>query len=177
MYYLYITGWAIFIELGRLLWHIVRSVLCGFFRNHCHYVGIRFVFLLILLYIYIFFVFRINCYFYLKLKRSIIFLQTGIENFLNDVEFMLDRKTGSYWRICWFLVTPLILLFIFFYTFATLQLLTYGEKEYPISAHAAGIVVSCLGIFQIPFWMIVKLLKNRSLPLSKVCNLYFYSFL
>lgn len=131
-------------------------------------------------YIYIFFfVFRINCYFYLhlKVKRSIIFLQTGIENFLNDVEFMLDRKTGSYWRICWFLVTPLILLFIFFYTFATLQLLTYGEKEYPISAHAAGIVVSCLGIFQIPFWMIVKLLKNRSLPLSKVCNLYFYSFL
>ncbi|PBC28722.1 Sodium-dependent nutrient amino acid transporter [Apis cerana cerana] len=103
----------------------------------------------------------------LKLKRSIIFLQTGIENFLNDVEFMLDRKTGSYWRICWFLVTPLILLFIFFYTFATLQLLTYGKKEYPISAHAAGIVVSCLGIFQIPFWMIVKLLKNRNLPLSK----------
>ncbi|XP_043785373.1 sodium-dependent nutrient amino acid transporter 1-like isoform X2 [Apis laboriosa] len=91
----------------------------------------------------------------------------GIENFLNDVEFMLDRKTGSYWRICWFLVTPLILLFIFFYTFATLQPLTYGEKEYPISAHAAGIVVSCLGIFQIPFWMIVKLLKNRNLPLSK----------
>lgn len=68
MYYLYITGWAIFIELGRLLWHIVRSVLRGFFRNHCHYVGIRFVFLLILLYIYIFFVFRINCYFYLHLK-------------------------------------------------------------------------------------------------------------
>lgn len=91
----------------------------------------------------------------------------GIENFLNDVEFMLSRRTGSYWRICWFLVTPFILLFIFFYTFATLQPLTYGEKEYPISAHAAGIVVSCLGIFQIPFWMIVKLLKNRSLPLSK----------
>lgn len=179
MYYLYITGWAIFIELGRLLWHIVRSVLRGFFRNHCHYVGIRFVFLLILLYIYFFlFLELIVTFTYtLKLKRSIIFLQTGIENFLNDVEFMLDRKTGSYWRICWFLVTPLILLFIFFYTFATLQLLTYGEKEYPISAHAAGIVVSCLGIFQIPFWMIVKLLKNRSLPLSKVCNLYFYSFL
>lgn len=91
----------------------------------------------------------------------------GIENFLNDVEFMLSRRTGSYWRICWFLVTPFILLFIFLYTFATLQPLTYGEKEYPISAHAAGIVVSCLGIFQIPFWMIVKLLKNRSLPLSK----------
>lgn len=54
MYYLYITGWAIFIELGRLLWHIVRSVLPGFFRDHRHYVGVRFVFLLILLCIYIF---------------------------------------------------------------------------------------------------------------------------
>lgn len=52
---MHFAGWAIFIELGRLLWHIVRSVLPGFFRNHRHYVGIRFVPLLVLFIFFFFF--------------------------------------------------------------------------------------------------------------------------
>ncbi|XP_012171770.2 sodium-dependent nutrient amino acid transporter 1-like [Bombus terrestris] len=91
----------------------------------------------------------------------------GIENFLDDIEFMLDRKASSYWRICWFLLTPLILILIFFYTVATLSPLTYGGRGYPATAHAAGIVILCLSVLQIPFWMIVEMLKNRNLPLSK----------
>ncbi|XP_043599055.1 sodium-dependent nutrient amino acid transporter 1-like isoform X2 [Bombus pyrosoma] len=91
----------------------------------------------------------------------------GIENFLDDIEFMLDRKASSYWRICWFLLTPLILILIFFYTVATLSPLTYGGRGYPATAHAAGIVIFCFSILQIPFWMIVEMLKNRDLPLSK----------
>ncbi|KOX81270.1 Sodium-dependent nutrient amino acid transporter 1 [Melipona quadrifasciata] len=89
----------------------------------------------------------------------------GIENFLDDVEFMLYKKTSSYWRICWFLITPLILITIFFYTVATLSPLTYGDKTYPTTAHAAGAVILCFSVFQIPFWMIVEILKNRKLPL------------
>ncbi|KAK9300396.1 hypothetical protein QLX08_006927 [Tetragonisca angustula] len=89
----------------------------------------------------------------------------GIENFLDDIEFMLDRKTSSYWRICWFLITPLILITIFLYTVATLSPLTYGGKTYPATAHAAGVVILCFSVFQIPFWMIVEMLKNRKLPL------------
>ncbi|XP_017797683.1 PREDICTED: sodium-dependent nutrient amino acid transporter 1-like, partial [Habropoda laboriosa] len=91
----------------------------------------------------------------------------GIENLLEDIEFMLMRKPSSYWRICWFLVTPLILIAIFIYTVATLSPLTYGERGYPVSAHAAGASILCFSIFQIPFWMIVEMLKNRNLPLSQ----------
>ncbi|XP_033366390.1 sodium-dependent nutrient amino acid transporter 1-like [Bombus vosnesenskii] len=91
----------------------------------------------------------------------------GIENFLDDIEFMLDRKASSYWRICWFLLTPLILILIFFYTVVTLSPLTYGGREYPATAHAAGTVILCFSILQIPFWMIVEMLRNRNLPLLK----------
>ncbi|XP_076183506.1 sodium-dependent nutrient amino acid transporter 1 [Ptiloglossa arizonensis] len=91
----------------------------------------------------------------------------GIENLVDDVEFMLDRKTTSYWRICWFIVTPLILIIVFLYTVATLTPLTYGGKGFPVSAHAAGAVVLCFGVFQIPFWMAVEMIKNRRLPLSQ----------
>ncbi|CAD1470210.1 unnamed protein product, partial [Heterotrigona itama] len=89
----------------------------------------------------------------------------GLENFLDDIEFMLNKKTSSYWRICWFLITPLILITIFFYTVATLSPLTYGDKKYPATAHAAGVVILCFSVFQIPFWMIVEMLKNRNLSL------------
>ncbi|XP_076240956.1 sodium-dependent nutrient amino acid transporter 1 [Calliopsis andreniformis] len=88
----------------------------------------------------------------------------GIKNFLNDIEFMLGRKTSIYWTICWVFVTPLILIVIFFYTVVTLSPLTYSGKSYPGSAHAAGVVILCFSVFQIPFWMIVEMVKNRHLP-------------
>ncbi|XP_076679950.1 sodium-dependent nutrient amino acid transporter 1 [Andrena cerasifolii] len=89
----------------------------------------------------------------------------GIQNFLDDLEFMLDRKTSSYWRICWFLVVPLILIIIFFYTVATLSPVTYAGKAFPTSAHAAGATLLCFSVFQIPFWMMVEMVKNRNLSL------------
>ncbi|XP_012151994.2 sodium-dependent nutrient amino acid transporter 1 [Megachile rotundata] len=88
----------------------------------------------------------------------------GTENLIDDIEFMLDRRMSCYWRICWFLVTPLILIVIFFYTVATLTPLTYGGKELPVSAHAAGIAILCYSVLQIPFWVIVQMVKNRDLP-------------
>lgn len=45
------------------------------------------------------------------LKEKYLF-ETGIRNLLDDVEFMLDRKTSVYWKTCWAVVTPLILIVI-----------------------------------------------------------------
>ncbi|XP_072761035.1 sodium-dependent nutrient amino acid transporter 1 isoform X2 [Anoplolepis gracilipes] len=92
----------------------------------------------------------------------------GFENFLEDVEFMLDRQPSVYWRICWFIVTPLILITIFIYTIATLSPLTYGGKSLPESAHAAGWTILCIGVLQIPLWMLIAMLKNRKLPLAEM---------
>lgn len=106
------------------------------------------------------------------LKEKYLF-ETGIRNLLDDVEFMLDRKTSVYWKTCWAVVTPLILIVIFFYTVATLSPLTYSGRAYPTSAHAAGIVLLCFSVFQIPLWMIVEMIKNRHLPLLEVlCVIY-----
>nr|XP_033336010.1 sodium-dependent nutrient amino acid transporter 1-like [Megalopta genalis] len=88
----------------------------------------------------------------------------GIENFINDLDFMLNKQTSCYWRICWFFVTPLILIAIFFYTVATLTPLTYAGKGFPGSAHAAGAVLLCFSLSQIPIWALVQLAKNRRLP-------------
>lgn len=92
----------------------------------------------------------------------------GFENFLDDVEFMLDRKPSLYWRICWFVVTPLILITIFLYTVASLSPLTYGNSKFPWAAHAAGIIILAIGVGQIPFWAVLALLKNRRSPSREV---------
>ncbi|KAG7209785.1 hypothetical protein KM043_011403 [Ampulex compressa] len=92
----------------------------------------------------------------------------GLENFLNDVEFMLDRKVNVYWRICWFIITPSLLIIIFIYTVATVSPLTYAGKHFPTSAHVAGTILLCFGACQIPFWMLIEMLKNQNLPIPQM---------
>lgn len=43
----------------------------------------------------------------------------GLENFCWDLEFMLNRKVTAFWRITWFLVTPIMMISIFLYSMVT----------------------------------------------------------
>lgn len=96
------------------------------------------------------------------------FAISGLENFLDDVEFMLNRRPSIYWRVCWFFLTPVILIAIFIYTISTISPLTYRATSYPISAHAAGIVLLAFGVLQIPLWALITMMKSRNLSLKKV---------
>lgn len=91
-----------------------------------------------------------------------------MENFLDDVEFMLSKKAGIYWRLCWCIIIPITLITIFIYTLIEMEPLTYGDVELPASAHAAGWTLMALGVSQIPIWMLVALFKNRKLPAKNV---------
>lgn len=54
-----------------------------------------------------------------------IFWIYGVENFCWDIEFMLNRKVTAFWRISWFLITPLMMIAIFLYSM--------GKYENPVS--------------------------------------------
>lgn len=64
-----------------------------------------------------------------------IFWVYGLENFLDDVEYMLKRRPSVYWRLCWTLVVPILLAVILVYTIINLKPLTYSGISYPDSAH------------------------------------------
>lgn len=34
----------------------------------------------------------------------------GVENFIRDIEFMLNVKLHCWWRLCWKFITPVILM-------------------------------------------------------------------
>ncbi|KAJ8957365.1 hypothetical protein NQ318_004844, partial [Aromia moschata] len=85
----------------------------------------------------------------------------GLENICLDLEYMLKRKAGAYWRICWCVVTPLILITVFFYFIATLEELTYEGKSYPTNIIAWGWVLLGLGVMQPVVWFFVELAKRQ----------------
>lgn len=59
----------------------------------------------------------------------------GLRNIVNDVEFMIAKRPGPYWRLCWSLITPFILIAIFIYSMVTMKPLLYADTPYPDAAY------------------------------------------
>ncbi|XP_019761113.1 sodium-dependent nutrient amino acid transporter 1 [Dendroctonus ponderosae] len=85
---------------------------------------------------------------------AIVFLY-GLQNFCLDLEYMTNHKPGIYWRLCWGLIMPVLLVTIFIYFVATLPVLTYGiyGKPYPDGILAFGWCILGVGILQAIFWV------------------------
>ncbi|CRK90243.1 CLUMA_CG003954, isoform A [Clunio marinus] len=83
-----------------------------------------------------------------------IFWIYGLENFCWDLEFMLNRKVTPFWRISWFVVTPVLMIVIFVYSMAKLENPLFAGKEYPESNIVAGWCIFVFGMAQLFIWAI-----------------------
>ncbi|XP_053988541.1 sodium-dependent nutrient amino acid transporter 1-like [Hylaeus volcanicus] len=88
----------------------------------------------------------------------------GVDNFLDDVEFMIGNRPSFYWRFCWGFLTPLALFSILIYFLSELTPLTYNGEYYPTSAYVAGWLLLVLGVIQFPIWIIVTRMQNKDKP-------------
>lgn len=59
----------------------------------------------------------------------------GVNRFCKDIEFMLGRKTGWYWRICWAGVIPIALIAILIYMMASHKPLMHGLYQFGTGAN------------------------------------------
>ncbi|XP_017068126.2 sodium-dependent nutrient amino acid transporter 1 [Drosophila eugracilis] len=84
----------------------------------------------------------------------------GTDRLCKDIEFMLGRKVGLYWRLCWSILTPLIMTVILIYFYATYEPLTYNNIIYPNWAYSIGWMITAFGILQLPLWMIVAIIRD-----------------
>ena len=64
-------------------------------------------------------------------ELSGIFWIYGLQNFCDDLEFMLGKRPSAYWKICWGVITPVLLIAIFIYSIAMIQPLNYNGQKYP----------------------------------------------
>lgn len=59
----------------------------------------------------------------------------GVNRLCFDIKFMLGLKIGYYWKLCWAIITPALMIAIFIYNFATYEPVTYKNNEYPDFAY------------------------------------------
>ncbi|KAK3912050.1 Sodium-dependent nutrient amino acid transporter 1 [Frankliniella fusca] len=94
----------------------------------------------------------------------------GLDNLCRDLELMLGRRPGLYWRLTWGLITPVTMIVILVYTICTARRLEHNGRPLPDEAVAAGWVIAALGLVQIPLWAAIFFVKNRSLPFGEACR-------
>lgn len=65
-----------------------------------------------------------------------IFWIYGLESFCDDIEFMTNMKVSIYWRLCWTIITPLLMTVMFIYSLISMQTIQYSGWDYPESANS-----------------------------------------
>ncbi|KAH8290262.1 hypothetical protein KR054_001489 [Drosophila jambulina] len=78
----------------------------------------------------------------------------GVKRLCRDVQFMLGIKTSLYYRICWAVVTPLMMLTILIYMLALYEPLQYKDYTYQSGVYVFGWCLSAFGVGQVLFWAI-----------------------
>lgn len=71
----------------------------------------------------------------------------GVDRVCKDIEFMLGIKTGMFWRICWGIVTPIVVLVILLFS-----IINYVPMELPSGYNAFGWCLYTVAVLQLPAW-------------------------
>lgn len=90
----------------------------------------------------------------------------GIDKFCRDIEFMLGRKTGLYFKVCWKWITPGIMITIFLYFVYTWKPIDYKNVEYSSAMHVLGWSLSVFALGQLPVWAFIAYLKQKDLKIE-----------
>ncbi|XP_069985298.1 sodium-dependent nutrient amino acid transporter 1 isoform X2 [Penaeus vannamei] len=85
----------------------------------------------------------------------------GIKNFCRDIEFMLQRKTGIYWKFCWAFLIPVLLAFIFIYGQYKAKPLQASGYVFGPGANAFGICIAVFACLLIPIFFVVEVVRRR----------------
>lgn len=99
----------------------------------------------------------------------------GVKRLCNDIEFMMNVKTGFYWRICWALVAPGLMFLVLVYMLCSYEPLTYKGVVYPQAAYTAGWLIWGLGVAQLPFWAIYTIYQQPGDSFRSVSRRFFSS--
>lgn len=116
----------------------------------------------------------------------------GVNRLCKDIEFMLGIKTGWYWRICWGVISPLIMIAILIFKAITLKPLKYHDYTYTDSFYCndhfdfydigwnlrdfdfflinlgVGWLIFALGVIQLPFWAFWAVYKQNDVTIRGV---------
>lgn len=85
----------------------------------------------------------------------------GLGNIVRDIEYMLGIRLGLWWKICWKIVNPLVLVFIFVTVLKYNTKVTYNGVEFPDWAISLGWISSLSSLLIIPGYFCYKMLSIK----------------
>lgn len=91
-----------------------------------------------------------------------VFWVYGLETLCLDIEYMLNIKTSFYWRMCWGIITPFMMIAVFIFALISSDSVKFAGIPYPVSAHVCGYILLFAGILLVPIFIIVTLVKSRT---------------
>ncbi|XP_054639369.1 sodium- and chloride-dependent neutral and basic amino acid transporter B(0+)-like [Dunckerocampus dactyliophorus] len=94
--------------------------------------------------------------------------------FIRDAEMMLGEKSCTYWlwwRVCWFVLSPCVIVVILIWSLMTFTPPTYGRVQYPVWALALGWCMVAFILLWIPVIAAYKLIRAQGNALERVKSL------
>ncbi|XP_033150214.1 sodium- and chloride-dependent glycine transporter 2 [Drosophila busckii] len=85
----------------------------------------------------------------------------GINNFMDDIEFMLGKRPSWYWKISWMYITPIVLIFILLTSIIFIRTITYGDTSYPVWAVVIGWLSFASSVIWIPLYIVYIMMRKR----------------
>ncbi|XP_060687932.1 sodium- and chloride-dependent neutral and basic amino acid transporter B(0+)-like, partial [Hemiscyllium ocellatum] len=82
----------------------------------------------------------------------------GTNRFIKDIEMMIGERTWLFWlwwRMCWILISPCLLVAVLIWSLTTFAPLRYGSVEYPVWSGALGWCMTIFCIMWIPIMAVV----------------------
>lgn len=97
----------------------------------------------------------------------------GGNRFIEDIEMMIGAKRWIFWlwwRACWFVITPILLIAIFIWSLVKFNRPTYGEIPYPDWGVAIGWCLITFCIIWIPIMAIVKIIQAKGNIIERIVS-------
>lgn len=85
----------------------------------------------------------------------------GVESFSDDLEFMIGKRPGVFFKICWTIITPAIMIILFLTSAATYTVPTYDNYVFPPYATGIGFILAIIPILPIFGGMAMVLYKEN----------------
>jgi len=95
----------------------------------------------------------------------------GVNRFYKDIELMIGYLPCIWWKICWCVVTPVMILFVLLFSIAIHTPVTYGDYIYPEWAVGLGWVFALCSIVPLPLVALIKILLAEGPLLQRIKTL------
>ncbi|XP_067906568.1 sodium-dependent dopamine transporter [Heterodontus francisci] len=85
----------------------------------------------------------------------------GVDRFSNDIEKMIGKRPGLYWRLCWKIVSPCFLLFVVVVSISTFKAPEYDNYIFPNWANVIGWCIAISSMAIVPIYAVYKCISLR----------------